>query len=109
MKKKILLSILITAMCMALVGCESNKGNNDTTKNTETKLNEINNEIIEYFSSNDVELMENMGFNYVDLTNNVVVVGLIDNSKAQQDKFRELVVDSEYIVFVQGQNFLDYN
>lgn len=65
------------------------------------ELNTINNKIIEYFSSDNVEY-NNFSFNYIDEENNVIVVGLIDNSKEEQEKFKEEVIDSELIKFVQG-------
>lgn len=108
MKKKVIVGLLITVMCFILVGCRNNEINGGTLKNKKTELDKINNKIIEYFSTDNVPLKDNIGFNYVDMTNNIVIVGLKDNGKEQQEKFKELVVDSKYIKFVQGENFVEY-
>lgn len=68
------------------------------------KLDDINNRIIQYFQTNGVNNYDNYSYNYVDEKNNVVVVGLIDNSKKQQDWFKKNVVDSKYIKFEQGEH-----
>ena len=46
-------------------------------------------------------------YNYVDESNLVVVVGLVDNSKEEQSWFRKNVVDSKYIKFEQGEHYND--
>lgn len=79
--------------------------NNDVT---EEQLNNVNDKIIKYFMSSNVKY-DNLSFNYVDLTNKKVVVGLYDNSKEQQDKFRKLVVDSELIEFIKGEKMMFEN
>ena len=103
MKKKNLIGLLAIAICITLVGCSKN-GNDIAV----SELKEANNKIIEYFSSNNIEY-DNMGFNYIDKTNQTVVVGLINNSIDQQEKFKKLVVDSELITFVQGEDVNHYN
>lgn len=65
-------------------------------------LNQVNNKIIEYFSNNGTSNYENYAFNYVDEENQVVVVGLLDNSKEEQEKFKETAVNSDLIKFVQS-------
>lgn len=70
------------------------------------ELNDINDRIIEYFQSDNVEY-DNLSFNYVDTENKVVVVGLLNNSKEYQDSFKRLVVNSDLIVFVQGEKLFD--
>lgn len=70
------------------------------------ELNNINAKIIEYFLSTTVPY-DNYSYNYVDEENNVVIVGLLDNSKEEQDKFRKLIVDSEYIKFVKGERLVN--
>lgn len=72
------------------------------------ELNNINNKIIEYFRSDNVEY-DNLSFNYVDITNKVVVVGLLNNSKEYQEIFKKLIVNSNLIVFVQGENLVEHN
>ncbi len=101
--KKIVLTVACVVMILGLTGCDKSN-----TEVSETELNKVNEQIIEYFSSENVEY-DNLSFNYVDLTNKKVVVGLIDNSKKQQDKFKKLVINSKLIEFVKGENLIDYN
>lgn len=72
----------------------------------ESSLNRINNQIIEYFSNDNTDY-ENYVFNYVDLENYVVVVGLLDNSKKEQERFKRMVVDSNLIKFVQTTKLVE--
>ena len=69
------------------------------------ELNKINDKIIEYFQTHDD--YSNFSYNYVDESNLVVVVGLVDNSKEEQSWFRKNVVDSKYIKFEQGEHYND--
>ena len=101
--KKIVLTVACVVMILGLTGCDKSN-----TEVSETELNKVNEQIIEYFSSENVEY-DNLSFNYVDLTNKKVVVGLIDNSKKQQDKLKKLVINSKLIEFVKGENLIDYN
>jgi len=64
-------------------------------------LNNVNNEIINYFSSDKAEY-KNLAFNYIDEEKKVVIVGLIENTEEQQKEFKNEVVDSHLIEFVQG-------
>lgn len=102
MKKKILNTILfiIIIIIISVTGCSKN------TNVSEEQLNNINDKIIAYFSSDNVEY-NNLSFNYVDTINKKVVVGLLDNSKEEQEKFKKLVVDSEYIVFIEGGKLIN--
>ena len=97
--KQFMLCFLLLVMTISTIGC----GKSVSKK----ELDEVNNKIVEYFSSDNVKY-DNLSFNYVDLTNNVVVVGLLENTKEQQKKFRDMVVDSKYLSFVEGEN-LNYN
>lgn len=103
MKKTILTTLLCGVMILGLAGC--GKSTKDVS---ETELNKVNDQIIMYFSSENADY-DNLSFNYVDLTNKKVVVGLIDNSKEQQDKFKDLVINSELVEFIEGENLVDYN
>lgn len=103
MKKTILNIVLCGIMILGLTGCGKS-----ATEVNEKELNKVNDQIIEYFSSENVEY-NNLSFNYVDLDSKKVIVGLIDNSKEQQDKFKKLVNDSELIEFVNGEDAIDYN
>lgn len=68
------------------------------------ELNKINNQIIEYFQENGVIDYDNYSYNYVDEENKIVVVGLVDNSKEEQEWFKKNVVNSKYIKFEQGEH-----
>lgn len=103
MKKTILNIVLCGIMILGLTGCGKS-----AIEVSEKELNKVNDQIIEYFSSENVEY-NNLSFNYVDLDSKKVIVGLIDNSKEQQDKFKKLVNDSELIEFVNGEDAIDYN
>ena len=87
--KKILLIIL----CLLVIGCSNDKISNE-------ELDAINNDIIIYLSNNQYD---NLIFNYVDYENKNVVVGLSDNSVEKQKDFKEKIVDSKYIKFVQSE------
>lgn len=68
------------------------------------KLNEINNQIIKYFTENNANEYDNFSYNYIDEENNLVVVGLLDNSEEKQEEFKKLVIDSNLIKFEKGKN-----
>lgn len=100
MKKKILNTILFIVIIISVTGC------NKTANVSEEQLNNINDKIIAYFSSDNAEY-NNLSFNYVDTINKKVVVGLLNNSKEEKERFKKLVVDSEYIVFIEGGKLID--
>lgn len=100
MKKKILNTLLFIVIIISVTGC------NKTANVSEEQLNNINDKIIAYFSSDNAEY-NNLSFNYVDTINKKVVVGLLNNSKEEQEKFKKLVVDSEYIVFIEGGKLIN--
>ena len=100
MKKKILNTLLFIIIIISVTGC------NKTANVSEEQLNNINDKIIAYFSSDNAEY-NNLSFNYVDTINKKVVVGLLNNSKEEQEIFKKLVVDSEYIVFIEGGKLID--
>ena len=83
--------IIFLVLCLFIVGC----GN---VENEE--LDAINNDIIIYLSNNQYD---NLIFNYVDYENKKVVVGLSDNSIEKQNDFKEKIIDSKYIKFVQSE------
>lgn len=105
MKKKILNTLLFIIIIISVTGC-SKTANNKTANVSEEQLNNINDKIIAYFSSDNAEY-NNLSFNYVDTINKKVVVGLLNNSKEEQERFKKLVVDSEYIVFIEGGKLID--
>ena len=100
MKKKILNTLLFIIIIISVTGC------NKTANVSEEQLNNINDKIIAYFSSDNAEY-NNLSFNYVDTINKKVVVGLLNNSKEEQERFKKLVVDSKYIVFIEGGKLID--
>lgn len=105
MKKKILNTLLFIIIIISVTGC-SKTANNKTANVSEEQLNNINDKIIAYFSSDNAEY-NNLSFNYVDTINKKVVVGLLNNSKEEQERFKKLVVDSEYIVFIEGVKLIN--
>ena len=100
MKEKILNTLLFIIIIISVTGC------NKTANVSEEQLNNINDKIIAYFSSDNAEY-NNLSFNYVDTINKKVVVGLLNNSKEEQERFKKLVVDSEYIVFIEGVKLIN--
>ena len=74
-------------------------------------LEDVNTKIIEYFSKDNVD-MTNFVDNYVDYKNNVVVVGLIDNSKEKQEEFIYNVYGSccgsKYIKYIKDNEMLEF-
>ena len=82
---------ILVILCLLLVGCNS-------ISNEE--LDAINNDIIIYLSNNQYD---NLVFNYVDYEDKKIVVGLLDNSIEKQEDFKEKIVDSKYIKFVQSE------
>lgn len=85
--------LLLVILCLLLVGCGNNRVFNE-------ELDAINNDIIIYLSNNQYD---NLIFNYVDYENKNVVVGLSNNSIEKQNEFKEKIVDSKYIKFVQSE------
>lgn len=83
--------VLLIVLCLFLIGCD---------KISNEELDAINNDIIIYLSNNQYD---NLTFNYVDYENKKVVVGLSENSVEKQNDFKEKVVDSKYIKFVQSE------
>lgn len=97
--KKIILTILVFGTIVwGLTGCETKR---DVSGE---KLNNINNKIINYFQENGAEKYDNYSYNYVDEKNKVVIVGLVDNSKKEQEWFKKNIVNSKYIKFEQGEH-----
>lgn len=80
--------------------------------NSYKKLNEINDKLVEYFSSEKADI-SNLGSHYVDAFKNVVVVELLNNQKTKVNKLKNAVfadnpymtktLDSNVIVFTNGK------
>ena len=100
--KKIFLCLLCVSLLIGVTGCGNSK-----KVATEEDLESVNNEIIAYFQTNGTSDYENYVFNYVDEENNVVVVGLLDNSEEEQERFKETIVDSDLIKFVKSERFVN--
>lgn len=101
--KKTLFAVLICGiMVLTLTGCGSK--NDDVNNVSIDELNDINNKIIFYFNDNGTSIYDNYSYNYVDENDMVVIVGLVDNSKEEQEWFRKNIVDSKYIRFEQGNH-----
>lgn len=90
--------VLFGSLLFGMTGCNSEKKVEVVTLN---ELNDINDKITIYFSSVESQY-DNLCFNYVDEVNMVVVVGLLDNSENKQEEFKDIVVNSEFIKFIQG-------
>ncbi len=101
MKKRILTILVSSVLVLGLTGC----GNK--IKVTKEELVNVNNQIISYFQANGSKDYKNLAFNYVDEENRVVVVGLLDNSEEEQEKFKKTIVDSNLIKFVKGEASVD--
>lgn len=97
MINKIKKIILFGLIIIILTGCTT-----DNNKPSLSELSKINDKIIAYFQSSNVEYT-NYSYNYVDEANRQIVVGLLNNSKEEQDKFKELVVNSKYIKFIKAE------
>lgn len=96
MKKILLISTIFVGILIVLIGYK-----NFQKPVSYDDLSKINNKIIEYFSTNTT-LDDNFCFNYIDEKNNIVIVGLLDNSKEQQNNFKKKIINSKHIKFVQG-------
>lgn len=66
------------------------------------ELENINNQIIEYFT-NAKSIYEGFKANYVDVVNNIVVVELKNNTVEEQNWFKENVIDSDLIKFIKNE------
>ena len=82
------------------------------TYNTGTHaLEDVNIKIQEYFGKENVN-RTNLGYNYVDEENDVVVVGLIDNSKEKQDEFIYNVFSNccgtKYIKYIKDNSIIEF-
>ena len=86
-------------------------------KNSYKELEEINNKLVEYYSSENADI-SNLGSHYVDVFNNVVVVELLDNTSTKVNNLKQVTfdgnmyktkaLDSDVIVFVKGERQTDH-
>ena len=98
MNKKIVLIMLLGLLVILLIIGWCNIKN----KRIDNQLVEINNSITDYFLMDNIEYT-NLSFNYIDSSQNKVIVGLYENTKEQQNEFKRIVVDSKLIVFVDSK------
>ena len=105
MKKTLFAVLVCTLMTLTLTGCGSKVETDNRVGNVSIeKLNDINNKIIYSFNDNGTSIYDNYSYNYVDEKDMVVVVGLVNNSKEEQEWFKKNIVDSKYIRFEQGNH-----
>lgn len=105
MKKTLFAVLVCTLMTLTLTGCGSKVETDNRVGNVSIEeLNDINNKIIYYFNNNGAFIYNNYSYNYVDEKDMVVVVGLVNNSKEEQEWFKKNIVDSKYIRFEQGNH-----
>lgn len=86
-------------------------------KNSYKELEEINNKLVEYYSSENADI-SNLGSHYVDVFNNVVVVELLDNTPTKVNSLKQVTfngnmyktktLDSDVITFVNGERQTDH-
>ena len=97
MRKIICAIFLCSIIILVVISCKIKK------EVSIDELNNINDEIISYFNRNGTKKYDNFSYNYVDEKEKVVVVGLIDNSKNEQNWFRKNIVDSKYLKFEKAK------
>ena len=77
----------------------------------EISLNDINDKIINFVSNNH-EDSTNYVYNYIDTEKQVIVVGLVDNNKNNQDEFITKVFSSccgvEYLNYIKNNNLIEF-
>lgn len=66
------------------------------------ELNQINNEIIDYITSESFKY-DNYVSHYIDEINNIIIVELENNSLEAQNEFKEEIVNSDLITFIEGE------
>lgn len=98
MKKKIITIILCSFL---VIGC----GKKNNIK--EISLEEVNIKVEEYFVDENND-RNNLVYNYIDLDNNTIIVGLIDNSKEKQDEFLNAIFDKETIKYIKDKSFIKF-
>ena len=102
---KLITVIAIISLMFSITGCGSKVETDNRVGNVSIeKLNDINNKIIYYFNDNGTSIYDNYSYNYVDEKDMVVVVGLVNNGKEEQEWFKKNIVDSKYIRFEQGNH-----
>ncbi|HIT10209.1 MAG TPA: hypothetical protein IAC24_01230 [Candidatus Onthousia faecigallinarum] len=103
MKKKVF--ILVLAGCILLLGL-TGCGKAETLTVPLT-LEEVNQKIQDYFSEEGADL-SNWTYHYIDEENQVVVVGLLDNSSEEQEDFLEKVFTAKERDEIRKENLIDF-
>lgn len=98
MKNKIIIILLCSFL---VIGC----GKQNNIK--EISLEEVNIKIEEYFGNENND-RTNLVYNYIDLDNNTIIVGLVDNSKEKQDEFLNLIFDKNTIKYIKDKSFVKF-
>lgn len=102
--KKMKLGLFCCLIVTLVVGC--------LQPNENLTLNDIYNKVEDYFGDENVD-RSNLASNYIDTSDNVVVVELINNSKIRQEQFLKAAkIDpkySKYIRFEQGGPYYTLN
>ncbi len=71
-------------------------------------LEDVNDKIINYFSNKQNDT-SNLAYNYIDSEKQVIVVGLVDNSKNNQEEFMSSVFsDSKYIKYIKDNAIIEF-
>ncbi len=112
MFKRLFIFFISIFFLLGFSGCkkeDSIVNEQDNSVVVKDDLESVQQTIREYYQSEKSKINNyGLSFCYIDLTNMTVVVGLMDNSKEQQEEFKKNVVNSEYITFVQGIELIDY-
>lgn len=80
-------------------------------KDKSIALEDVNDKIINYFNSEE-NYYSNLAYNYVDSEKQVVIVGLVDNDKKNQDEFISKVFSnccgSKYINYIKENSMIEF-
>lgn len=95
MKRKILIILISLFIIFGGTGCIQKSSKN---------INSLNNSINEYFTWNPQYIGNPYVYNYVNEDENIIVVGLLNNTKEEQKWFKKAVLNSKYVKFEKAKN-----
>lgn len=95
MRRKILIILISLLIILGGTGCIQKSSKN---------INSLNNSINEYFTWNPQYIGNPYVYNYVNENENVIVVGLLNNTKEEQKWFKKAVLNSKYVKFEKAKN-----
>ena len=95
MKRKILIILISLLIILGGTGCIQKSSKN---------INSLNNSINEYFTWNPQYIGNPYVYNYVNEDENIIVVGLLNNTKEEQKWFKKAVLNSKYVKFEKAKN-----